>query len=160
MVCLLTICLIKSLIQLRSDDNVLKSSLENVAAFLQSKYCTVGIENRSKSYQEILLILAGILTDLRLPDSLDCGKILVWFYCGLKGTPSCDSTMRKLCEAQPNYDSGVDSIIEIVRTAVGGQSPSNVFIQSCNKGIDLVTSYLINFKVLVLSPRFRKCRYS
>jgi hypothetical protein len=93
----------------------------------------------------------GVLADTKLPDSLDCGKILVWFYCGLKRTSCCDSTMRKLCEAQPNYGSAVDSIIKMIKAAVGGQSPSDTFIRSSNEGIDLVTSYLINFKVRLFS---------
>ena len=94
-----------------------------------------------------MILVADILTDVWLPDSLDCGKILIWFYCGLKSMPCCEWTMRKLCEAQQNYDSQVDRVVEIVKAAVGGQSPPDVFIRSCNEGIDFVTSYLINFQV-------------
>lgn len=55
--------------------------------------------------------------------------------------------MRKLCEAQRNYETEVDKVVEIVKAAVGGQPPTDVFIQSCSEGIDFVTSYLINFQV-------------
>lgn len=58
--------------------------------------------------------------------------------------------MRRLCEASKNFGSGVDSVIDIVEAAGSKDSScDNVFIESRSDGVDLLTTYLINFEVCV-----------
>lgn len=98
----------------------------------------------------LFICYLGVLIDLELPETLDCGKILAWFHRGLRNIPYCDSTMRRLCEASKNFGSGVDSVIDIVEAAGSKESScDNIFTESRSDGVDLLTTYLINFEVCV-----------
>lgn len=91
--------------------------------------------------------LSVILTDTFIPECVDCGNLLAWFYHGLKETAYCDLVLRSICRATRRYGCGVDSVIEIVK-AVHDENRTDVFIESKSEGIDLLTSYLVNFEVI------------
>lgn len=87
-----------------------------------------------------------VLTGTDIPDSVDCGKLLAWFYHGLKETPYCDLILKSICRATKKYGCGVDRVIEIVK-AVHQENRTDVFIESKSESVDLLTSYLVNFEV-------------
>ncbi len=83
------------------------------------------------------------MVNVRIPKSVDCGKVVAWLHRGLKRTSLCDQLMQNWCELTRSHGCGVDSIVEIVKnTSEENANPSNRL-----EGVDLLTRYFLSLDV-------------